>query len=296
MLKSMTTFKQFLLEDDPDSNPDLSGFKKNAKIMLEEQIFLYRGTRTARHHLKLGTFTGFIASERTIDRVPKGSKVQARLSVNWEVPKRSISYFVTRDASHASDFGDLMFVIPADDISLYAWSAYDFNQGTTNSYQHQVETLEDYTTDMLFFRHSVPPIPVLVAAAKLAGIGGDDKLPPDDPKAIQYVDYIIGKVDDIEDMVSDDPDNWRAEKLLGMVSKIIVAISKANAKTAGDVYANATAKTFKIKTFTNLADIPKKLKGPDELWFNGKFLAINLSSRHTADKYAEQALNLILGT
>lgn len=120
----MTTFKQYLLEAE---DHDLSGFAHNIRVMLDNKIFLYRGTGTIKNSVKIGkgswdTFTGFIASERTIQRSPKGSKTAGRLSASWEVPNRSLSYFVTRDFDHASRFGNLLLVIPADNVSQYALS------------------------------------------------------------------------------------------------------------------------------------------------------------------------------
>lgn len=141
----MTTFKQYLLEAE---SPDLSGFTRNIQTMLDNKIYLYRGTATQRSDFKIkdatahSDYSAFIASERTIERTPKGSRVAGRLSSTWQVPERKLSYFVTRDASHADNFGKLMLVIPSDSVELYAWSATDFNQGPTTLFKRKLMKVE----------------------------------------------------------------------------------------------------------------------------------------------------------
>ncbi|WP_407305449.1 hypothetical protein [Acinetobacter sp.] len=300
----MKTFKEHLLEE---STGDLSDFRKNAETMLSKGIFLYRGTRTARQNLQIGDFTGSIQTARTIQRKAKGSRAMTRVSSKWEIPDRSLSYFATRDASHASTFGNIMLVIPGDDVSFYAWTATDFNQSTGDDYKRFFSIVEiDVSvilsgTSRLHVDDEVGKFTDLqtkmLKALKAAGIekGEAASLPPEDPRAGKFIDSVLAMKDDFEKSKDDfGPNRAISKNVLVSLAWIEKALRKLKKNSVVEIFADASPKAFKIKTFTDLADIPKKLKSADELWFNGKYLAINLDSRHTAETNAKKVLELII--
>lgn len=304
----MTTFKQFLLEEESD----FSSFKKNAKIMLDNQIFLYRGTGTAKNSFDVDAdHTGFIAAARTIERHAKGSAAAMRISAEWEIPNRKLSYFVTRDAEHASLFarGSLLFVIPADDVSQFAWTGTDFNQGKGDDYKKQFSDMESATRALLYgMAHLTSEdegisIKLIKMVTDLGGkISQLGNLAPESTPATDVVDGVLKMYDEIEAAPRTIDDaikrkttvDYVAKNVFQLLDTIKTAMRKTKSMKAADVYANATPKAFKIKTFNDLSKIPKKLKSPDELWFNGRYLAVNLSSRHHTAEDMHKILQAIL--
>jgi hypothetical protein len=318
----MTTFKQFLLEAE---GHDLSGFARNIRVMLDNKIFLYRGTQTRRGDFLLTipsthpdadpsntedimNFGAFIASERTIERTPKGSRVASRLADTWQVPNRKLSYFVTRDEKHAANFGELMLVIPADNVDLFAWSATDFNQGDKTLFKQKLMNVE-LTTKKLFreIAYLIEPrkryddeddeedADDLELRALLMKILKDAKVDPAQLKplhvesadGIKLADLLIKNVEKIKKIN-------RSKTAVGLINTLQEVLEKLDVASVGDVYAHASVEAFKIKTFSNLANIPKRLKSSDELWFNGKYLAVFLDSHWTANRNAEAILKLLL--
>ena len=310
----MLSFKQYLAEA---KNPDLSGFMKNAQLMLDKDILLFRGTESKKQEFVIGTddelgYSGYIGQQRTVERRAKGSKVASRLAATWEIPNRQLSVFATRDADHAADFGyELLMIIPADDVSLYGWSATDFNQGSNKLPKMQIHALEGAMTNIFRnFEDANPdtdedPISVLMfkGLAK-AGVTTTELREfikkPESPEACALADVLVSMLPDFEkqlEKIENNKDVYLAmykRQIVREIGRIKDALDTLKVFKVRDAFAAASPELFKIKTFSDLADIPKKLSTSDELWFNGKFLAINLDGRHTAYSDGKQALRLLL--
>lgn len=298
----MTTFKQYLLEAETG---DFSDFKNNAQLMLDKKIFLYRGTATEKTGIELASFTGHIATARTIARRPKGSKVAHKISANWEIPPRSLSYFTTRSAHHADRFGYLMLVIPADDVSQYAWTATDFNEGSSDSFKKKFQTLElamaritRYVREMDISEGDKYEDEIFKILQKLGIMQVElDRIDTDDPKVVKLIDAMLDQYENFETLNDNKygESSFFIRNIFPLLKNTRKLLEKMEMKSVGDVFKHATKDTFKIKTFSSLSDIPKmQALNADELWFNGKYLAINLDSQHTAEKDAVKALKLLL--
>lgn len=298
----MTTFKQYLLEAE---SPDLSGFTRNIQTMLDNKIYLYRGTATQRSDFKIkdatahSDYSAFIASERTIERTPKGSRVAGRLSSTWQVPERKLSYFVTRDASHADNFGKLMLVIPSDSVELYAWSATDFNQGPTTLFKRKLMKVELSSKKALkelfyfvsgFYNKDELAV-YLVKFLDKTGIKPDElkTLFVESEQGIRLIDLLISNIDKLAKL-----EGFGKSTLLEALNDIQDVLEDLDVESVEQVYKGANQASFKIKSFKNLNDIPPKPATSDELWFNGKYLAVFLDSRHTAEKDSTEVLKLLL--
>lgn len=302
----MTTFKQYLLEAE---GHDLSGFAHNIQIMLDNKIFLYRGTNTLKTSLTMGagswdTFTGFIASERTIQRTPKGSKIASKLSASWEVPNRNLSYFVTRDPDHAARFGNLLLVIPADSVSQFAWSATDFNQGEKEEFKTHFHTIEFCTEmileiiakiDRISANHFQDEVLQILDSVKISQTEARTLL-ADDPKAIKILNAFIFNLDKLTAVAEslDRYESLQAQVILHRITIVKNSLEKIGITDVAEVYAGANSESFKIITFDSLDKIPNKPTTSDELWFNGKYLAINLDGKHSAEKDSIKILNQLL--
>ena len=301
----MTTFKEYLIEAETG---DFSDFVKNAQLMLDKQIFLYRGTETEKKTIDLGEgFTAHISTARTIARRPKGSKAAHRISSTWEIPPRNLSYFVTRSADHADRFGHLLLVIPADDVSQYAWMATDFNEGSAGSFKKDFRTVE---LDMISILKYVRALDIEdsnkyddIIFERLRKLGimqvELDRIDAEDPKAVKVVDALLDQYDKFVELNDNKygESSFFTRHVLPLIKTVKLILEKYSMKSVGEVFTHATKDTFKIKTFSSLSDIPAKsssTKSSDELWFNGKYLAINLSSQHTAETNAVKALKLLL--
>lgn len=288
----MTTFKQFLLETDDD----LSAFKGNAKIMLDNNILLYRGTNSLKTSITLGNRTGFIASERTIERVAKGNKVAANLAAKWEIPKRALAYFATRDAAHADQFGHLLLVIPADNVSQFAWMGTDFNQAANGSFNHSLEMLDSKSRDIINYMRDMDAEDNATSAnlLKLITDAGIDPTKidrktaaPDSPDGLKLVNIILSNPSALED-------DFLGKYFIKRRDELQKIFDKHDVKTPEEFLAMASPKTMRIKTFDSLDKIPKRLATPDELWFNGRYLAINLDSRYHTPADMHKILQAIL--
>lgn len=297
----MHTFKEYLLESE---TVDVSDFKRNIEVMADKQIFLFRGTNTLRGSFAIkpdGPNVAYVNSIRTIERKSKASsQIASKLSKDWDIPNRKLSYFVTRDADHASGFGHITLVIPSDDVDFYAWSATDFNQGTSGQFKKEVENMESRIGALLFGVARIRP-----------GRGGEagkiffdvidktkidfDELQPESEEAGKFVDAVLDRFDDMAAVDDEDEDNYHGvkDKVMPILTAIKKAKEKLKLKSVHDIFAQASKETYRIKTFKNLGDIPRKLKTPDELWFSGKYLAVNIRSRHMAERDAEEALKLL---
>ena len=281
----MQSFKEYLAEAN-DTNPDLSGFKRNAKIMLDNGIFLYRGVGTPRPKFLIDDRWGaWISDERTIERAPSGRNIDAmRISDKWEIPKRKLSYFATRDKEHAGNFAirnehEPMLIIPADNVNLFAWMATDFNMGSSSSFSNAFNTVA-HAVRFMFSGISYEDDKAdgsinksVFALLKKFKIKQDElsEINPDDDRAIKFVDALLNKMDEYSS-VNDDPDFKK--NIVPVLKTIAGKVKNAKVSSVGEIYSKASQETFKIKTFSNLADIPKKMKTADELWFNGKYLSI----------------------
>lgn len=287
-------FKTFLAE----ASDPLAKYRKNLDIVIDKGVILYRGMRTE-DKFKVSAVGDTTLYEYPARKEPRMSKIGMNVFLDlgsaWEgFPNRRMSAFATQKAKHATMFGKVGVIIPADNVSVFGYSPTDFNEskGKSAPAQHrkQIEGVIGYVHDVLRaitmaianiepkeneFRLRLLDALTDYGVEELEGIAvyrmnfGKKVM-----KIAELVDWSIRYQDKLRKMEGDT--NGYAEGLLNYIQNLKEKLAEEKIPSVVDLFKSVSPEKYKAKAYTSLTQIPAR-DTASETWFEGDFLFVEMS-------------------
>jgi hypothetical protein len=259
-------FKEFLLREQPEiSVRDALEPFKNAlfgKHIWYRGMDEFPGKRL--NVLFDATFTVVNGRENPRSSLTENHYLLNLVSELWkDFPRRSYSASMTQSREVAEDtFGDLHIILPANSVKLFGYSEEDFNFNDLSASQKRP-----------VFAAIAASVEEIVEEAKRAIRKSDrgHELPEPPHNFSGFAEFA-------DELLKMNTALWEGDaelEELGMaLDSFRAQMKKAKYSSVADFVKDLTPENYGVKAYHNLQDIPKE-EGPDEVWFEGPYLAIS---------------------